>query len=723
MVCIQHKEAHSKQYYIVLFFNRQRIIGFLYQPKFIIQGAQQMKKRISSLLLIMMLLASVITNSMLVSADSTPQIKNVIVMIPDGGGFALFDFANAVKEAGGFNEGLYPNATKITANYMHLKNYLIGTETTHSANNAVTDSAASGTALSSGYKTNNGFVGIDPNYKPHATILEAAQLVGKRTGTVATTHWSHATPAAFTAHNENRDNYSILSEQVVNQGLDVVLGTGFDYAQWGSIKEASDRGYTITRSLKNLADVESGAKIWGNHNTSALDISLSADQPTLAQMTDAAIRALDGSNEGFFLMVEGSRVDTAGHNNNILQAVSEYIAFDEAFKVAVNYAQNRTDTVVIAVPDHDTGGLILPNADSVGGNINSSDYAAAVAEVQAGKNSTDGISWTSTGHSDRRCGIWMYAPDGINPPEGLSSTPGDTPANRNLYIDNTQIPLYLADLMGLDLEAATNELFVDITDLGTYDTSSSTFTFNDLDKIIKANQSVATVDGRKVDLEGKIAVYSKGRFYAPKRMLLRDNKIEVKTARYKDELTGRVLVKGQIDKAFAGKPLSLLLSKKGVDLTAENVIGYFDQSAVNDNGSYVFKFKFNGNVDDYELKMYLGDKTVTDSITVAVASYSWVDASVLAVQEDDNLISSELLMNNYYDIEGLTYTIALAFYDEDNKLIYLSLSDDVKTIGNEITKDNLNAIMPDETATVKAIVWSNYTQMIPLCKSSINIAQ
>ena len=321
----------------------------------------------------------------------------------------------------------------------------------------------------------------------------------------------------------------------------------------------------------------------------------------------------------------------------------------------------------------------------------------------------------------------MYAPAGINPPEGLSDTPGDTPENRGKTTDNTKIAPYLAGLMGLDLQTATNELFVDVTDLGTYNSTNKTFTFNEADISIVANQSVATVDGNEVDLGGEIAVYSNNRFYVPNTLFSQKGDQEatliVKTARYKDELSGKVLVKGQIDKAFAGTDITILLLKKGVDPTTENAIGYIDQSTINDDGSYVFKFMFDGNVDDYELKMRLGDETVTDSITEATASYSWLDAGVLIVQENDNSISSEVVINNYYDIEGLIYVLALSFYDENNKLIGISISDDVEIIGDKITIDDLNALMPDGTATIKSIVWSSFTQMIPLCNSDIVTVQ
>jgi len=192
--------------------------------------------------------------------------------------------------------------------------------------------------------------------------------------------------------------------------------------------------------------------------------------------------------------------------------------------------------------------------------------------------------------------------------------------------------------------------------------------------------------------------------------------IDIKNARYKDDLTGRVLVKGQLDKAFAGQEASLILSKQGAQrLTKEN-IGYIAQTTVNKDGAYVFKFNFYGDISQYELRMYLGDRMVTDSVTVATASYTWLDSDVLLVQKG-NVVSSEVIIDNHYDLEGLSYLMTLSFYDNNNKLIKVIKSDNIKPVGNKITIDYLNTEIPQGAATVKAFVWSNLTEMIPLCKS------
>ena len=644
-----------------------------------------------------------------------PKIKNVIYMMPGGGGFALFDFANAVKQQGGFNEGLYPNATQVEQGPMFMKDYLIGTVTTHSENSSVTDSAAAGTALSTGYRTNNGFVGTDSDRIPYATILEAAQLVGKRTGSVTTCHWTHETPSAFMAHTDSKDNFSIIAEQIINQGTDVVLGSGF--GNWGSVSEATDRGYTIINNKSELASVVAGTKIWGNIVNDCFpdDIDLTSTQPTLAEMTSAAINTLDYDENGFFLMVEGSGIKSGGSDNDLVRTTSEFLAFDEAFKVAVEYAQSRNDTIVIAVTNHDTGGLILPNADFVGGNTNSADYDEAVADVRAGINSNR-LSWETNGQTDRRGGVWIYAPYGLTYPQGLSNIIGDTSTNRNLTTDIIDIAPYLSELMGVNLDYATNHLFVDVTSEGTYDMETNTFTFSDSEILIKANQSALYVEGEPVSLDGKIAVYLNNRFYVPRELItMLPIKIKTSTARYFDDLTGRVLVKGQVDKSLAGEYATMILFEKDEeDVTVDNV-GYIDQIVINGDGSYVFKFLFNGDIIDYKLRMYLGNELITDSVTVATASYSWLDTVMQVYEKENHAVKSKAVIKNHNDIEGLTYVMCLAFYDENSNLIGIS-KNDIQSISQEITTDEINAVMPYGTATVKSIIWSDFSHIIPLCK-------
>ena len=151
-----------------------------------------MKKRVINFLLVAVMLFANIQSVFANNYSTEAQIKNIIYMIPDGGGMAPFYLADYVKQEGGLTDK-FPNATPVEKGEMYIKQYLVGAETTHSASDAVTDSAAAGTALSSGYKTNNGYIGLTPEKKPRASILDLCQDMGKNTGLVATYEWTNGT--------------------------------------------------------------------------------------------------------------------------------------------------------------------------------------------------------------------------------------------------------------------------------------------------------------------------------------------------------------------------------------------------------------------------------------------------------------------------------------------------------------------------------------------------
>ena len=481
----------------------------------------RLRKLLSLLLTLVMVMSMFTITATTVSAANTGKIKNVIYLIPDGGGMIPFNLADAVKQAGGLNRSMFPYATQQTVNKMYLKDYLVAGMTTHAANAAITDSAAAGTAMAIGHKTNLYQIGLDASYKPKANILEAAQLSNRKTGLVTRYEFAHATPAAFSAHAVNRSDYRMMSEQIINQGIDVVLSPGL-YNNSCQFKDSYDLvdslGYTIINSKAELASIQKGDRVWSNMPTYSFDYQNNAASPTLAEMTDAAIRALENDN-GFFLMVEGSSIDTGGHDNNAMEMVGNFIAFDEACKIAIEWAKGRNDTIVIAAPDHDTGGMNIVN------------QTTAVNEIINGTNPKTALTWTSKDHTARNGGVFMYVPSGISYPKGAASTPGASSNFTNYVIDNDDLAPYLADCMGVDLADATDELFVNVSSLGTYtktydsESASSnytgTFKFNNANCTIGANQSYATINGEKVSLDGQIAFYEyySGKFYVPQKLL------------------------------------------------------------------------------------------------------------------------------------------------------------------------------------------------------------
>jgi alkaline phosphatase len=319
-----------------------------------------------------------------------------------------------------------------------------------------------------------------------------------------------------------------IMEQMVHQDLDVAFGGGMVHLLpegdafetndgrrcKGSRKDTEnimntlkDKGYSIISTRDELVQVK-GKKVWGIFNDIDLvpDIDrdeLNPTQPSLAEMTKKAIEILSANEKGFFMLVEGSQVDYAAHAHDPAYMVTEFLAFDDAVGVAVDYAKRNNDTIVVIFPDHDTGGLSIGNNSDKGRNYSAipldtlitplknaqitiqgllelayKDNSATVPEIQGlfrdkwkldldetqasdilkfkkfpygvadyiSGNFTV-IGWTTGGHSGVDVPLWVYAPDNYTPFRG--------------NINNTDIALNLAKMMDIDLKLIRDELFVD----------------------------------------------------------------------------------------------------------------------------------------------------------------------------------------------------------------------------------------------------------------------
>lgn len=297
--------------------------------------------------------------------------KNVIVMIPDGCSISIQTLARWYKGSA-----------------LALDGILVGAVKTYMANSVITDSAAAATAFATGHKTTGGFLSVGPRtkdlltgflptadpYEPLATVLEGARLEGKATGLVATCRVSHATPAAHASHIHDRDLDNEIMEQIVYQEIDVVFGGGKQHLlptnQGGKRKDGEnllqvlrERGYQFAETQAEMAALTSG-NAWGlfasDHMAADIDrAEFAPKEPSLADMTAKAIELLSEDPEGFFLMVEGSQVDWAGHANDPIHMVTDFLAFDRAVEIALNFAKADGDTLVIAFPDHNTGALSI----------------------------------------------------------------------------------------------------------------------------------------------------------------------------------------------------------------------------------------------------------------------------------------------------------------------------------------------------------------------------
>ncbi|MGM0375264.1 MAG: alkaline phosphatase [Bacteroidota bacterium] len=284
------------------------------------------------------------------------QPKNIILMIADGMG-----------------------ATQLTAGYtanggnLYMSNMpFSGFVTTQSADDYITDSAAAGTAFSTGERTYGGAIAVDVNKKPLTTILEIAEENGKATGLVSSSAITHATPAAFIAHNESRDNYEEIAADFLDTEIDIFIGGGKSFFESREdnrdlLEELGQKGYRIFDTINEASGTDEGPMA-----------ILTADKHNprwpergeiIPEGTNKAIDVLKQNEEGFFLMVEGSQIDWGGHENNTTYIVQELLDFDRAVGNALEAAIQDEETLVIVTSDHETGGMSIKNGDFEKGQV------------------------------------------------------------------------------------------------------------------------------------------------------------------------------------------------------------------------------------------------------------------------------------------------------------------------------------------------------------------
>ncbi|MDO6566296.1 alkaline phosphatase [Alteromonas sp. 1_MG-2023] len=286
--------------------------------------------------------------------------KNIIMVVADGMGPAFTTaYRNYVDDE---------NTPEVEA--VVFDDILLGNASTYPAkvSGFVTDSAAAATALASGVKSYNGAIGVDVDKQPVKSVMHYAKLKGMRTGLAVTSQIVHATPAAYIAHNESRKNYNEIADDFydvrVNGELvaDVMLGGGtsfFEREDRNIIGEFIDAGYEYTDSYNRLATVPKGSNVLGLFAPVALPAMLDDSRDNrLKYLTEHAIKHLENDN-GYFLLVEASQVDWAGHANDIASAMAEMQDLAYTMEYLKTYVKANPDTLVILTADHSTGGLTI----------------------------------------------------------------------------------------------------------------------------------------------------------------------------------------------------------------------------------------------------------------------------------------------------------------------------------------------------------------------------
>jgi len=240
-----------------------------------------------------------------------------------------------------------------------------GFATNFASNRLVTDSAASGTALATGHKSYNGAISVSPDKKPLKTVLEHAEDRGMSTGLVATCSITHATPAAFASHVESRTMYEEIARQMAGSGVDVLFGGGLSYflpkGEPGGVREDGLNPLDelrermpvalTTEEFRNLPATDAAAALlYPEHPP-----TFASRELPLAEVTRKALDILSRDEDGFFMMIEGSQIDWAGHENDHEWLVGEMADFDEAVGAAIDFAESNGRTLVVVTADHETG--------------------------------------------------------------------------------------------------------------------------------------------------------------------------------------------------------------------------------------------------------------------------------------------------------------------------------------------------------------------------------
>lgn len=512
--------------------------------------------------------------------------KNLIVMIPDGTAMSV---VSAARWYGIYN-GLGDN--------LAIDPYICGTVKTFSSNAPIGDSAPTTSCYMAGMPQQTGNVSIYPpadpendlvevdpamSYNPLATVLEAMKSgQGKAAGLVVTVEFPHATPADCAAHHYRRGNYAAIASQMAYQNLDVVFGGGVSLVTDDMKNHFSSGGTAYyADDIASFRNHRSG-KIWSLWCEKALPYDIDSDPeviPSLQEMTEKALELLSQNENGFFLMVEGSKIDWAAHANDAVGCITEYLAFDKAVASVLEFAQRDGNTTVVILPDHSNSGFSIGRRDlrsydkaSIGklfGNVSqyrltgsglekillnekpenfrsvieeytgieitdeefedllkAKNYKGSYMEVSDSENLTAKLirimngrtyfGFTTGGHTGEEVFLAVYHPQ------------GDIPVGMNT---NMEINSYLADVAGLTkrLPEFTSELFAKHTEVfdgmdWSIDKTDKEFPVLVVKKgrktlEIPAHKSVGRLNGKEFAL-GSVAVYidKTDTFYLPAKL-------------------------------------------------------------------------------------------------------------------------------------------------------------------------------------------------------------
>jgi len=298
-----------------------------------------------------------------VSDTKAQSPKNIVIIFADGVASTQWDF-------GRYSSKVLRQQPFVTTDLFHDNGIGLLMNSPHGV--YVTDSAAAGSAMATGFKVENGVLSVTPDGKSVRTVMQAAKAKGKRIGLISTAPIYDATPAAFSMNAKSRRDSQPLVDKYLALEPDVLLGGGADYflpegASGGKRKDGKDiiaafrnKGWQVVTNTAELK-AATGTKLIGLFADEDMDFDIESDrakEPTMAEMTAGALKALSQANpNGFVLLVENENTDTAGHANDAASLMHALWAIDDAVKVALEFQRNSPDTLVIVTGDHETGGF------------------------------------------------------------------------------------------------------------------------------------------------------------------------------------------------------------------------------------------------------------------------------------------------------------------------------------------------------------------------------
>ncbi|ORX47502.1 alkaline phosphatase-like protein [Hesseltinella vesiculosa] len=351
------------------------------KPKFFEQKTT--KHRALAAVVVSAIAAVVVTGAVMFFSkeEVTMPKRNVIMMISDGFGPASETFARQYYQ---WHENLEPKGAMLPLDEIH-----VGHSRTQSSSSLVTDSAAGATAFSCALKSYNGAIGVDPEKQACGTVLESAKIHHNMlTGLVVTSRVTHATPASFSAHVAWRDWEAAIAEQQIGYNplgrtVDLMFGGGSceflpnvtDHVscradQRDLFKEAEEKfGWAVHRTRKEFDALQAKnvqlplMGVFTPHHMSYEIDRRPSEEPSLKEMVTKALdilsHAAEQADQGFFLMIEGSRIDMAAHSNDAATHVHEILEYQRTAQLVKEFVRDHPNTVVISTSDHETGGLTV----------------------------------------------------------------------------------------------------------------------------------------------------------------------------------------------------------------------------------------------------------------------------------------------------------------------------------------------------------------------------